>query len=585
MLEEGPARRSVCDVDADAKVPPSRVCDEGLESGGERRLDDRLRHGVRPRNDRGAEGGGSNPVTHRAWGYHILALLCAVVLGACAAPSRSSDAITLLALAEPSRLDPRFPEDALGAALGRLVYRGLMDSDPRTFLPRPALAESVSWRDATHVRVRIRDDARFHDGTKVTSGDVAATFESILDAARGSRLRSTYARVLRGVSVLGERDVEFELHRPDGTFESLMQLPIMPTRDAHGPELRANRGAERRFNGAGDVRVASLAPGQWEFTRALSRDGRPSRLRVLSLHDVNTLAQRLLHGDGDVAEIKPELFEVFEGRRDFSMESAPSAGFTFLGVRCTAEGLGDRRVRAALAHAIDRERLRIGKLGAHALRATGPIAPSHWAYEGGVEGYPYDPARARALLDEAGLRDPPGPAPRARWTLRISSQRFAVVVAQAIAAMLAEVGIEVTVRPSELATLLSDLRQGQFDLTFLTIPDLSDPWGLAFWFSSSSIPTAANPGAGGNRWRFRNDALDRALEAGARAVGPDARAPSYRVAQQILAHELPVIPLWHADVVFVATRRFRGLAPTGDGRLNFLLDLTNAPTRPASPGR
>lgn len=505
-------------------------------------------------------------------------MLCAVALGACAAPSRSSDAITLLALAEPSRLDPRFPEDALGAALGRLVYRGLMDSDPRTFLPRPALAESVSWRDATHVSVRIREDARFHDGTLVSARDVVATYESILDVARGSRLRSTYARVLRRVSAAGLRDVEFELHRPDGTFESLMQLPIMPAGDAHGAELRAVRGAESRFNGSGEVRVASLATGQWEFTRALSREGYPARLRVLSLHDVNTLAQRLLHGDGDVAEIKPELFEVFEGRRDFAMRSAPSAGFTFLGIRCTSDGLTDRRVRAALAHAIDRERLRVGKLGRHALRATGPIAPSHWAYERDVETYPYDPARARALLDEAGLTDPPGPAPRARWTLRISSQRFAVVVAQAIASMLAEVGIEVTVRPSELATLLSDLRQGQFDLTFLTIPDLSDPWGLAFWFSSSSIPTATNPGAGGNRWRFRNAVLDHELEAGARAVGPEARAPSYRVAQRILAHELPVIPLWHADVVFVASRRFEGLSPTGDGRLNFLLDLTTSPS-------
>lgn len=505
--------------------------------------------------------------------YHTLALACLALLTACGAPPASPDVITLLALSEPSRLDPRFPEDALGAALGRLVYRGLMEGDPRTFLPRLDLAEARVWRDPTHVRLRLRSDARFHSGAPVRARDVVATYESLLDAARGSRLRTTYARVLRRVVAVDNREVEFELHRPDGTFESLLQMPILPAHDALGAELRARQGAESSFNGSGALRVTSLMAGQWELARVTPLPDRPSRLRVISLHDVNTLAQRLLHGDGDLAEIKPELFEVFEHRSDFTMRSAPSAGFTFLGTRTTAQGLGDRRVRAALAHALDRERLRTGKLGRHALRATGPIAPSHWAYEPAVEQYNFDPARARALLDEAGLVDPPGPEPRARWTMRTSSQRFAVVTAQAMASMLHDVGIEVTVRPSELATLLSDLRQGQFDLTFLTIPDLSDPWGLAFWFGSASIPTPSNPGAGGNRWRFRDAALDEALEAGARAIGPEARAPSYRRAQQILAHELPVIPLWHADVVYVSSNRLRGIAPSGDGRLNFVLDL------------
>ncbi len=580
MLEESSASRGIGDDDPDAKSSPARVCEQGFETRRERRRN-RRRPGLGRRmgadEKRGAEGRDAKPNTHRLRAYHIVSWLCALLLASCSPPARSNDTLTLLTLAEPNRIDPRFPEDALGAALSRLLYRGLMEGDARTFLPRLALAERVEWRDSTHVVVRLRSDARFHDGAQVTARDVVATYASVLDPSRASRLRATYARVLRRATAIDARQIEFELLRPDGTFESLMQLPIMPARDANAPELHANRGSERRFNGSGDVRITRFSPARWEFERVVSRASGPNRLRVLSLHDVNTLAQRLLHGDGDVAEIKPELFEVFEGRRDFTLSSAPSAGFTFLGVRCTASGLGDRRVRVALAHAIDRDRLRVGKFGRFALPATGPIAPSHWAYERDVPSYAYDPRRARELLDEAGLTDPPGPEPRARFTLRTSSQRFAVVVAQAISSMLGEVGIEVTVRPSELATLLSDLRQGQFDLTFLTIPDLSDPWGLAFWFGSSSIPTQANPGAGGNRWRFRDADLDAVLEAGARAIGPEARTPHYRAAQRILARELPVIPLWHADVVFVASRRFRGLAPTGDGRLNFLLDLTASP--------
>jgi peptide/nickel transport system substrate-binding protein len=492
-----------------------------------------------------------------------------------AAPPR--DALTLLSLAEPEHLDPRFPEDALGASLGRLVYRGLMQGDPRTFLPRPDLAEGMAWRDATHLRATLRADATFHDGTAVRASDVVATYRSLLDPTRGSRLRSTYARVLRAVEPVDERTVEFALLRPDGTFESLLQQPILPARDADGPELRAVAEGASRFVGAGPLRVRSLARARWEFSAAQPSAGGPSRVRVISLHDPNTLAQRMLHGDGDIAEIKPELFDVFERDARFEVSSAPSAGFTYLGIHCATATLADRRVRAALAHAIDRERLREGKLGRHAVRATGPIPPSHWAYAGDVPTYAFDPARARQLLDEAGLVDPPGPAPRVRWVMRVSSQRFATTVAHAMASMLADVGVEVDVRPSELATLFSDLRGGRFDLTFLTVPDLSDPWGLAFWFASTSIPTTASPNAGGNRWRFRDATLDEALEAGARAIGPDARRPHYQRAQRILARELPVIPLWHADVVYAMSRRYEGLAPRGDGQLDFLLRLRRRP--------
>ena len=58
------------------------------------------------------------------------------------------------------------------------------------------------------------------------------------------------------------------------------------------------------------------------------------------------------------------------------------------------------------------------------------------------------------------------------------------------------------------------------------------------------------------------------------ALGPDARRPHYQRAQQVLAEQLPVIPLWHADVVFALRRPYRGLRPRGDGQLDFLLRLT-----------
>ncbi|MEZ4410721.1 MAG: ABC transporter substrate-binding protein [Polyangiales bacterium] len=292
-------------------------------------------------------------------------------------------------------------------------------------------------------------------------------------------------------------------------------------------------------------------------------------MRVVTLRDPNTLALRLLHGRGDLAELKPDVLSLFEGDTRIAIRAAPTSGVTYVGLHCAHGPLADPRVRRALAHAIDRDGLRRARVGRYGVTATGVLPPAHWAYTAEVARYAYDPDRARELLDEAGLRASGG-APRARFTLRVSSQRAAILSAQAIAAMLREVGVEVDVRPSELATLLSDLRAGRFDLTLLTIPDLSDPWGLGFWFGTASIPTARNPGAGGNRWRFSDARLDAALERGLREHEPSRRAPHYRDAQRVLAEQLPVIPLWHADVVWALRRPWTGLAPRGDGMLDFV---------------
>lgn len=499
--------------------------------------------------------------------YHVAA---AMLIAACSAAPRDPQTLTVLSLNRPEHIDPRHPEDAFGSALSRLVFSSLLDSDPRTFLPRLSLARALRWEGPTRAVLELRSDARFHDGTPVRGEDVAETFRSVMDPQGRSRLRATYARVIRAVHG-GEGRVVFDLHRPDGSFESLLQLPVLRARDAAAArELRADDG--EGIIGSGALRVRSLRDGEWVFTRASGREGYPHTLRVVPLRDPNALALRLLHGDGDTAELKPDLVPLFEGRGDFIVRSSPSAGFTYLGTRCDRGPLAIPAVRRALAHAVDREGLRRARLGRYAVPATGPLPPTHWAYASDVPRYDHDPARARALLDAAGLA-PDAAGVRARLVLRVSTQRFALLVAQAIAAMLGDVGVTVDVRPSELGTLLADLRAGRFDLTLLTVPDLSDPWGLSFWFSSSAIPSTENPNAGGNRWRFRDAALDRALAEGAASTEPARRAPAYRVAQRILAEQLPVIPLWHADVVTATRRGLVAPSPRGDGRLDHLLDL------------
>jgi peptide/nickel transport system substrate-binding protein len=206
-------------------------------------------------------------------------------------------------------------------------------------------------------------------------------------------------------------------------------------------------------------------------------------LRLLVIHDDNTRALRMLAGAGDLAlnSVPPLLLPLFERDPRFQVRDAPGVGTTYLGLNTEAPALRDVRVRRAIAHAIDREALIRAKLGGRARLATSWIAPGHWAYSARVPRYAYDPDAARALLAQAGHA---GPKPLA-LTLRCGSDRFRLSIARAIAAMLADVGIDVDVRPSEVATLIADLNRGRFELTMLEVPEVIEPHVLS-WFGSRS---------------------------------------------------------------------------------------------------
>src|SRR5262249_13049029 len=157
----------------------------------------------------------------------------------------------------------------------------------------------------------------------------------------------------------------------------------------------------------------------------------------------NSRLLSLVGGSADLVQnnVSPLLFSAIEGWRDrLRLETAPSAIFFYLGMNVSDGPLADVRVRRALAHAIDRERIVRAQPHGAAKLATGMLPTFHWAYDGDVERYAYDPARARQLLDEAGFPDPDGPGPQARFHLsyKTSTDALPVSIARVIAAQLAE---------------------------------------------------------------------------------------------------------------------------------------------------
>jgi peptide/nickel transport system substrate-binding protein len=282
---------------------------------------------------------------------------------------------------------------------------------------------------------------------------------------------------------------------------------------------------------------------------------------LLVVRDESTRALRLLGDAADVAPaaIAPLLVPTFDEDPRFLVSSAPGPGTAYLAFNTAAGPLAHPAIRRALSRAIDRRAIAASKFGARAEVTSGFMPDGHWANVP-LTIPEFDRDAAEAALADAGVA--PGTL---ELVLRTSTDRTRVSIAQAMAAMLRDVGVSVDVRPSETATLLADLDEGRYDLALMVLPEVFEPHVLHWFFASTRTP-----GGPPNRFRWANAAFDAALERGRVSTDPSVRRAAYGEAQRILAHELPALPLWHEHVVVVSRSALQFRAPR-DGRLGFLL--------------
>ncbi|HEU4733342.1 MAG TPA: ABC transporter substrate-binding protein, partial [Kofleriaceae bacterium] len=282
-------------------------------------------------------------------------------------------------------------------------------------------------------------------------------------------------------------------------------------------------------------------------------------------------------GSADLIEngVRLDLVAAVRDRPRVHVETSPSVLLTYLMMNNDDKLLADRRVRRALALALDRPAIIAAKLGGLAVPATGLLPPSHWAYCGDVPRWDHDLAAARQLLDEAGYPDPDGdgPLPRFHLVYKTSADAFRVAIARVIAAQLAEVGIAVEVRSFEFATFFADVKKGAYQLASMQTAEITEPDFYFMYFHSSWIPTPDNPD-GFNRWRYRSAEVDRLTLAGREELGRERRKQIYAEVQRIVAEDVPIIPLWHEDNVVLTNREVEGYQITPNARLIGLRDVS-----------
>jgi peptide/nickel transport system substrate-binding protein len=177
----------------------------------------------------------------------------------------------------------------------------------------------------------------------------------------------------------------------------------------------------------------------------------------------------------------------------------------------------------------------------------------------------HDPVKARALLKQAGYDE----AHPLELVYKTSSDPLRVRLATIIQSQLAEVGIRVDLRSYDWATVYGDIKAGRFQMYSLAWVGIHTPDIFRYVFHSTSLPPS-----GANRGRFASPEVDALIEQAEAVADPEQQAEAYRRLQALLLEQLPYVPLWYENQVFVCRDEIQGYRLASDGRYDGLLQVS-----------
>ena len=513
----------------------------------------------------------------------LFLVLFVVLLAGCGAPSPSGRIVYGLTLA-PTGIDPHVNVSSeLGIALTS-VYDTLVYRDPETGDFVPGLAER--WEisgDGLVYTFHLRQGVVFHDGASFGADAVRFNLERITSPDVASQKARFMLGPYERVEVVDDHTIHIYLAEPFAPFlDALSQVYL----GMASPAAVEQWGSEYQLHqvGTGPFAFAEYAPGDHLLLRRNpDYDWGPSVYR----HDTAQVAEiefrfftdpparspALETGEADVmGEIPPQDVARLEQNDDFRVEPVEIPGASLMVfMNTTRPPLDDVRVRQALLYGTDRPAIVSAVFRDTSPVAFGPLAAATLGYEPAVqELYPYDPAQAALLLDEAGWVDGDGDGIRDRdgepLTLDFYLMGWGQMpeVGQWMAAQWAELGIGVQSQVVSFPEALQAAGEGQHHLIPFNLSG-SDPDILRKFFYSQA----------GFNWSKATDAeLDGWLETAARASDPGERAMLYSQVQLQVMEQALVIPVRDYVNLNGVSNRVQGLRYDSQGWFPWLIDVT-----------
>ncbi|MCR4264654.1 ABC transporter substrate-binding protein [Nitratireductor sp. ZSWI3] len=459
---------------------------------------------------------------------------------------------------DPDVLDPHRARTFVGRIVFTSLCDKLVDINEKLEII-PSIATEWSWNDdGTILTMRLRDGAKFHDGTAIDAAAVKAN----LDRARTDpeSLRKSELKSISDIAVVDPATLAITLSGPDAGL--LAQLT-----DRAGMLM-----SPASFDK--DPGQTPVCSGPYKFVERVQNDRivlekfqdywnadqyHFDTITFVPMPDATVRLANLRAGDVDIIErVAPSDLETVKSDASIKLASVTGLGYQAIEVNI-ANGaradnpLGkDKRLRQALDLAIDRDVIN-QVVGAGTYQpAYQPFPPASFAHAPDIGSGGRDVERAKALLKEAGYE-------RVPFELTFGNNTIMQQVFELVQAMAAEAGFDISLRPTEFAALQSVLKSGEFEVGQSGWSGRVDPDGNIHQYVSCE--------GGLNDTKYCNKEVDALLNEARATSDPSARKALYDKAQAILREDMPVIYLFYLPWPFAHKAGIEGFTAYPDGMI------------------
>lgn len=439
----------------------------------------------------------------------------------------------------------------------RLIFDTLIDLGPDGTI-EPALALSLTPSDdLTSWTATLRPDVQFSDGAPFDAAAVVAHFERLLDPENRCACRTLIAPIARVVAV-DAKTVRFELRQPWAALPTVLAEPSVVSLIG-SPRAVADpaAGFQRRPVGAGPYVLDAWTTGDRLVVRRNPRHWRGAqdgaeRIELRVLPDEQTRLAALRSGELDVIWTQNPASARKAQQEELAVTTHVGAGARLLVFNTRVKPLDDRRVRAALAAAIDARQLASVFTEGLAPAVADPYGPKSPFACAEREAPQRDLARARALLTEHG-------APVTLKLMHTPTPR-GLEAGQIMQALWSEAGISIELEPVEQGQLVQRVLKGDYEIGAWRIRDSYDPdpdlWGLLHSKSPFNVTG------------LKSEEIDRLLVAGRTRSDVAGRREAYCELSRVLAAEAPFVHLAPNLYFAISGARVRGEARLEGGILD-----------------
>ena len=506
----------------------------------------------------------------------VLAVACLVFssFSVSAEEPKYGGTLYVAVLADTWSLDPIHIQTTTGerifhdAGIGEALYDWSVQK--KEFVPRLATALPEISEDNRTYTISLRKGVKFHDGTTFDAHDMVYSFNRILDPETKSYLLKKY-EIVESVEAVDDYTLKITLKQPDNAFMAKLESRDVCPVSKESVEAAGEDYGTKVVVGTGPFKFVEWLPGDRIVVERFEdywQEGLPYLDKVVYkfIPEESTALMQLRLGEIHILEdVARKDIATLEEDENVKVELVTGIQHEQIYLNTARPPFDDLRVRQALSHAIDREAIIEGVFEGYAMISPGPYHPWFWTHNPDwKQPYPYDPEKARKLLEEAGY----GPNNPLKFELMATNQDMFVDQAVMIQAFMADVGAEVEVLPLDKSTLFDRIyvRKAYEGKPEMYAGALED-WGSSVVDPESAAERLFTSDSGSNKCFYNNPEVDKLFQDVNFAKTLDEQKQIYYKTEEIISKDVPTVWICNPQDATAYRTNVKGFKPDGAWRM------------------